>query len=132
VQKYHDLKEAGMPFIPVICSADHFIDRESFFDAVFGDETVTLSVSTDEVVQVGEPGLNDAGAFTPMASGRLVNTTASAAWFVELTSIDPVTIRVLHAANPWARNGLTWQDARVASVEQRDIPSRKEFRLPPD
>jgi hypothetical protein len=130
VQKYHDLKEAGLPFIPVICTADHLINRESFFDAVFGDESVTLSFSDDEVVRVGEPGLNDAGAFTPMANGRLVNTTASAAWYVELVSIDPVSVRVLQATNPWARNVLTWQDPRIDFVEHRETTSRTSFRLP--
>ncbi len=130
--KYHDLKDAGLPFIQVICTADHFIDSESFFDAVFGDETVPLVFADDEVIEIGEPVLNDAGSFTPMSSGRLVNTTVSAAWFVELTSIDPITVRVLQATNPWARNALTWQDPRVASVEQRDTTTRKEFRLPTD
>jgi len=130
--KYHDLKEAGLPFIPAICTFDRFIDAGSFFDAVYGDETVTLEFTDAEVVHIGEPVLNDAGSFTPMATGQLVNTTVSAAWFVELTSIDPVTIRVLQASNPWARNGLTWADARVASVEERDTPSGKAFRLPTD
>lgn len=132
VQKYHDLKEAGLPFIPVICTADHFIDRESFFDAVVGDETVTLSFSNDEVVEVGNPGLNYAGAFTPMANGRLINTTASAAWFVELVSIDPVSVRVLQATNPWARNVFSWQDPRIDFVERQESPSRISFRLPAD
>lgn len=116
VARYHGQKEGGIPFATVICTIDPFIDSGSFFDALFGDEKVTLTFENDELLKVNEPVLNDAGSFTPKAKGRQINTSVSAAWFVKLVSIDPVTVKILQARNPWARNRLAWRDSRIGSI----------------
>ncbi len=139
--KYHDLKEAGFPFITVIATVDPLIDASCFFDALYGDEAVTMTFEKDEsygigkILGISEPYLNDAGSFTPKAKGRLVNTTVSAAWFIRLASIDPVAISVVTAMNPWGRNRFDWNDPRLGVIEYLETEEgatlQKSFDRPP-
>jgi hypothetical protein len=116
-RRYRGLKTAGIPLIVAIGSDLGFVDAETIFSALFGDETLVLAMENDELKDVTPGPLNYAGMLTPARAGNVRYTTLTAAWLVRwrLKGMD-LMAQIVHIPNPWAANPLDWKDDRVATL----------------
>lgn len=104
-ERYHRLKDAGIPFIVAIGSDGHLIDWHTVFTALYGDETVRITLRDDQIVGVEHSRLNYEGKITPGRQTPPVLTTVSAVWHIAWAMVENELIaQVVHFPNPWAAN----------------------------
>ncbi len=127
-KRYRGLKAAGIPLIVAIGSDLGYVDAETIFSELFGDETLLLTVENDEIKSLTPGPLNYAGLLTPSRAGDLRHTTLTAAWLVRwrLRGMDLMG-RIVHIPNPWAANPLDWQDDRVATLRHQRTGTNAQF-----
>ena len=116
-KRYRGLRAAGIPLIVAIGSDLGYVDAETIYSALFGDETLVVTMENDEIKSLIPGPLNYAGLLTPARAGDLRHTTLTAAWLVRwrLRGMDLMG-RIVHIPNPWASNPLDWQDDQVATL----------------
>jgi hypothetical protein len=130
-KRYRGLKAAGIPLIVAIGTDLGYVDAETIYSALFGDETLVVTMENDEIKSLTPGPLNYAGLLTPARAGDLRHTTLTATWLVRwrLRGMDLMG-RIVHIPNPWAANPLDWQDDRVATLGHERTGTNVQF-FPP-
>jgi hypothetical protein len=120
--RYHGLKDAGIPFILAVGSDVKSVDFEAMWRAMYGNDRVTIK-SDNQGGFIAEPaGLDLSGAVTPNSDGQPRYSTLSAAWLVRwIFRNNDVYADVVHFPNPWAENRIAIPGRDIARVRFRWI-----------
>ncbi len=128
---YRELKDAGIPFVVVLCTDDPLADAESLCTALFGDSMVRVVLMDGRPMRIEEGVVNFSGCLTPNTKGQVHNTIVSAVWLLHShLNQRGWTVRLAAAHNPWAANPFLWTDDRVAEITFVRDGDDVEFGLP--
>jgi len=128
---YRELKDAGIPFVVVLCTDDPLIEAESLCTALFGDEMVRVELMDGHPVHIQDGLANFSGCLTPNSKGTVRNTIVSAVWLLHgHLSQSGWTVQLTAAPNPWAANPFAWADERVAMITFIRDGEAVEFEIP--
>ena len=130
---YRELKDAGIPFVVVLCTDDPLIDAESLCTALFGDSMVRVELVDGLPLHIQEGLVNFSGCLTPNTKGTVRNTIVSAVWLLHShLSQNGWTVQLAAAHNPWAANPFALTDQRVAEISYVRDGHAVEFEVPSD
>jgi hypothetical protein len=129
--KYAGLREAGIPYVVVICSEHPLLDADSLCTALFGDQVVKVLLPPGQQPVVADVTLNGAGCLTPVGTGQPPYTRVSAVWLLNCSFTgNEWSVWVTNSPNPWAVNPFAWTDSRIATIAHTVDASGVEFGVP--
>jgi len=128
---YRPLKDAGIPFVVVVCTDHPLVDAESLCTALFGDPMLRVEWMPGRSPRTQSGFVNFAGCLTPNTHGVVQNSIVSAVWLMR-THMGPAgwMIQLVTAHNPWAANPFAWASRRVATIAHEPVGSGVEFSIP--
>jgi hypothetical protein len=127
---YRALKDAGIPFVIVICTDNPLLDVESLCTALFGDPMLRVGFMEGHPLQT-LGGVNYSGCLTPNTQGVVRNTIVSAVWLLRShLSQRGWMLQIGTVHNPWAANPFAWTDERVAKITSMRDGDAVDFEIP--